>query len=478
MKRIKYIFIFTLVFVMLFSFTSMAATGSNVESSFEKTFPIVPDKDGYREMCSVLYSVDPDVDSLVGDMFSYVLALENTQMSFDVDYSYYVVSDIYGQVWVFFWDPERFSHGTCSFSSSDSHKEASITFHFKSGTLKYDDVSNKYICPAGFVVITYDSLRNGYIYNFDGMQTESGGSFTFPILFSAPIYSTGMYQPSPDGWYFWNQNIVSHYGENLTFMNGATNEIYVFPYSNIGGDIDYVIGDESILHEIEDSDTFNLGSYLKSAFSGILGYIGNMFASLSNEIFNAIKTIVGNIGNSISNIKDLLEDFFSNFDPFFTMVNEFYSYGILSDGSFDLILMLETIFIPDQDYIDAKTEEFYNTNFFWIDSVFNSVNSLFGMLERAALSSVVPEIIIPAGTYGHFVLENDVVWSFSWYLPFKAVADLVIAAFIYLFFFYRIVTSLPNIISGVGSPFVRGTIAFEKSAVKKASIAPSRRKGG
>ena len=94
------------------------------------------------------------------------------------------------------------------------------------------------------------------------------------------------------------------------------------------------------------------------------------------------------------------------------------------------------------------------------DTIFDSIIDIF---IDAANNPTAPEIIIPAGSYGSFVLQNDVVWSFDWYLDYKPTADRIIAAFIYLMFIYRMITSLPSVINGVGSPFVSGVSVYKNS---------------
>lgn len=166
----------------------------------------------------------------------------------------------------------------------------------------------------------------------------------------------------------------------------------------------------------------------KFIFNGAFGKISGIFDFFNP---NSPKFI---FNGAFGDIKDIVKWF----DP---SSDEFFGKKIIDMFS----ELFKFIFVPSDESINSLVN-CVKDKFKFIDTINNTVTVIQDMFSN---TSSLPrlEITLP---------ENDwysgkvTVMDLSWYAPYKAYGDLVISAFIYVFFLWRIFVSLPSIISGVG----------------------------
>lgn len=176
---------------------------------------------------------------------------------------------------------------------------------------------------------------------------------------------------------------------------------------------------------------------LASTFENITSGIGNIFNTLG-EVLSYInpfsenfilKTVIQNLGEVLQYINPFNEE-------------KFFGYKIV-----DLFSnLLQTLFVPAEENVNGLVDSVKN-KFSFIDAIKNTVTDVEDILTGA---EEAPSLTIHLNST-QFTEEQDVkILDLSWYIPFKEYGDKILTAFIYAMFFWRIYTSLPSIISGVG----------------------------
>lgn len=442
MKRIYIFLSFFLCFIIAFSPISYAATGSGEFNPFIEGFPLNEDISLYNSVDTPYhYNFYSDTESLVTAAVTSFGSSKN--FVFDINDIQYILfyKDKYN-LQLLFWDKSAVPE--IEFNVLDSY--------------------NQLIFIPSVISNRDDTFRLGFIQMYCG-SSSSGVSFT-SSHYTSTYVSTYLrwypeadtnheYQPSDKGW-FTQLLPVCQRGAELPFVF-QDSTYYLFDNTPVEpeepSEDDIVIPD---IPEDTDSSIVTLIKSIASFFSQLIGKLKNLFNNLINNIKNFIQDIIDTINNVLFEIEQLFHGITSIF-------NALYSYGLDVSGEFSVIKMIKVIFLPDDDYFNQKFNTFWDSNFSWVlygRTIFNSIVDIF---TDAANNPTAPEIIIPAGSYGSFVLQDDVVWSFDWYLDYKPTADRIIAAFIYLMFIYRMITSLPSVISGIGSPFVSGVSVYKNS---------------
>lgn len=162
---------------------------------------------------------------------------------------------------------------------------------------------------------------------------------------------------------------------------------------------------------------------LLEKISDILGYL-NPF---SDKFF--LKGLV----NIVSSILDYLNPFSENF--FGKKLIE-----LLGD-------LLEFLFVPDETRILAF-QNVFTSKLDFIDSIKYSVDFFLSFFEDLGTAPKIELHLSDNSSKYHFIDSDVAIIDLSFFEPFKTYSDLIITAFVYLFFCWRIFINIPNIISG------------------------------
>lgn len=156
---------------------------------------------------------------------------------------------------------------------------------------------------------------------------------------------------------------------------------------------------------------------LKNALSNILNNIHNAINNLLEQITSTLNNLGDNIINTINNIIDLIID------------------GI------------KYLFIPSGDFFSDNINQF-KSHFAFIDTFSNFVNK-FTNLNRNNTAPVVSVDFSKAESkynYGGVAFALDL----AWYTRYKPIGDIIITAFVYIFFIWRFYCRIPELIRGAG----------------------------
>lgn len=196
---------------------------------------------------------------------------------------------------------------------------------------------------------------------------------------------------------------------------------------------------------------------------------GGVFSWIAQGFDNVIKAIVS--------IVDYLNPFSENFflKDFFEFIAEALSYINPFDENFILLPLwdyfvelisyinpfsenffvyklidllgelLKFLFVPSEDSINNLVDS-VKSHFRFVDTIKNTITVINDMFEN---TEALPKITITLKD-NKWYSGQITVMDLSWYSPYKQFGDLIISAFIYVFFLWRIFINLPNIISGTG----------------------------
>lgn len=189
---------------------------------------------------------------------------------------------------------------------------------------------------------------------------------------------------------------------------------------------------------------------------------------LSDKFF--LKDFFEFIGGALSYINPFSEnfifkDFFTNFldwfNPFsenfilkrlWEFLNNIISYINPLDENFlgkKIIELLsdlfETLFVPSEDSINNLVNS-VKSKFEFVDTINTTIKTIEEMFSG---TTALPKITLNLTNNKYYTGEITVM-DLSWYAPYKQYGDLIISAFIYVFFLWRIFIKLPSIISGTG----------------------------
>lgn len=188
---------------------------------------------------------------------------------------------------------------------------------------------------------------------------------------------------------------------------------------------------------------------------------------MPNSILEGLATTIENITQILSYLnpfdenfilKDLLDwlnptsenfilkqlwDFLTNIVSYINPFDEnFFGYKII-----DLFNELfNFLFVPSEDVVNGLVDS-VKSKFSFIDTIKSSVSDVEDILVGA---EAVPTLKIHVNRTEYTQEQDLTIINFAWYVPFKKYGDIILTAFIYAFFFWRIYISLPNIISGTG----------------------------
>lgn len=466
-KRKLYIFLLVILLLcpVLMAAEPYAMSGGTSETPSEDsvlrteadTFPVPVDYSYYENSNFTLIDRYQDIENLVDDALSFAKDYAGDSR-FDLDYEYFVLYESNSVCYIYFYLPEEISKFYLKRLDSSVYRSL-MYYDFSGFSISVGGVSYRTNFCVRVRLLDNDNLIpnfaifNGGSDNYEidwyfnhELSSSCGYCFSDSSLFSSyiPVYFT------------YNPDIVGLEGTYKLFKAAPAPEIPP-------GDYDIPVPDV----EITDPDTAGLLSGIVQYFNAFLNVIAGFFTSifyyfqeLISDINNWFQNLIDNIVSLFDNLTMFLQDLFSTLN---SILDDIYQMGLVN-GSFSFSHFISVLVTPDFDAMKEALADLFNEHLgghYWLQLELK-VSELFDFFEGAFSDPESPVIVIPAGTYGSFVIERDILWTFDWYLDYKPTVDAIIAAFIYLFFFWRIVTSLPSIISGGASPFVGGLIAENK----------------
>lgn len=109
---------------------------------------------------------------------------------------------------------------------------------------------------------------------------------------------------------------------------------------------------------------------------------------------------------------------------------------------------IKSIFVPSEDFLSAKVEAL-RTEFSFADSIIDTFEMFSGSFLDFDSSPPVIYIDLSAAETLYDWGPEVVFVDFSWYARYKPTVDVLLSAFLWLVFFWRVGIHLPNIIRGV-----------------------------
>lgn len=108
--------------------------------------------------------------------------------------------------------------------------------------------------------------------------------------------------------------------------------------------------------------------------------------------------------------------------------------------------LLKSLFIPSQERLTAISYT-VTSKFSFITSIKEAINSMQNMFNNLGTA---PKLEIEVGATKWTEKQKLTILDLSFYKPFKPLGDLMITGFCYLAFIWKLLVSLPSIISGAG----------------------------
>ncbi len=165
------------------------------------------------------------------------------------------------------------------------------------------------------------------------------------------------------------------------------------------------------------------------------------------------KDITQGLGNVIDYInpssdKFFLKDLWDFLKNIISYINPF-SDNFLGNMIVEMFgSLFKNLFVPSQDKIDSLVDS-VKSHFRFIDTIKTTATSLNNMFDN---TEALPKMTLTLKNNKYYEGTITVI-DLAWYAPYKEFGDLIISAFIYIFFFWRIFVNLPNIISGAGGGY-------------------------
>ena len=113
----------------------------------------------------------------------------------------------------------------------------------------------------------------------------------------------------------------------------------------------------------------------------------------------------------------------------------------------DLLNGLKNLFVPDEDFFSEKFAEF-KSHFAFIDTFTGFVSQFQNMERKNEAPSILIDFSSAESEYNYG--GSAVALNLSWYSRYKPIVDIVITAFVYVFFIWRFYCRIPEIIRGAG----------------------------
>ncbi len=215
---------------------------------------------------------------------------------------------------------------------------------------------------------------------------------------------------------------------------------------------------------LTDTDsTSNSNVFLRifQSMTGIQSNIGKLVNSIAfhiSEISSNLDSYMNDIvQNGFNGVNGLLEDILAAIkdiavaalpENLVTMIDQLYESGLDADGNFGVDTMLGYWFVPDPDSMHDMFSEAINSS-----SEFAEILDFAEWFKQhlVDLEPVAPMFTIQPGEYGFITIKNEIRISFEWFEVWKPYTDPLIAAFLYITYFWHLFMSIPGILNGTAA---------------------------
>jgi hypothetical protein len=113
----------------------------------------------------------------------------------------------------------------------------------------------------------------------------------------------------------------------------------------------------------------------------------------------------------------------------------------------DLLNGLKNLFVPEEDFFSDKFNQF-KSHFAFIDTFTGFVGQFQNMSRKNEAPSISIDFSKAESQYNYGGKASAL--NLSWYARYKPIGDIVLTAFVYVFFIWRFYCRLPEIIRGAG----------------------------
>lgn len=195
--------------------------------------------------------------------------------------------------------------------------------------------------------------------------------------------------------------------------------------------------------------------WLKGKWSSLLDYLAQILAAIKAL---DISEILNNIWNTIKNldVKQILLDIWDGIKGIPQLLRD------LWQTVKDILAFLKTLVVPESDYLTDKLNALKD-KFGFVRSIFET-----GVAIRSGLLSGEPPVVYVhlENAEGHYNYGGTVpILDMHFYSRYKPAGDMILGSFMWLFFIWKTVYALPDLISGIG-----GNVIFSPAAEETHSL--------
>lgn len=411
-----------LIFVLLFSIPVYAVDSKNETPMYSSIY------DEYVEVC-IEASINKYLSEIGGerkDLFVYA----QTSAAPSLNLPLYVYIGKRSDLTV--------SAPYTSVTVSGSMVQYDVRYNYESASLLYLE---QYSIPTKVALVGTGTARYMYCYVSEDIYNDTG---TLLYKCDKPLIE----EISDDKGYPPNYDFIKDLQE---FKNYADYLEYSSNYHNT------VVSSKQDILENENNPNDSVFANILSAMTGashvnnqIVQQISAQINHFAEGVFKPFANFCLNILNNISNA---MNGFFSRFDNLFLMVDQLYESGLDSSGNFNIGTMLDYWFVPDMDAVKRS----YDNTVGQINSFNVVTDTMLGFISSIQkVEPVAPIFTIPATSFSYSPSADVTVSydlpeykiSFEWFEDWKPFTDPLIAAFVYITFFWHLFKQIPGILSG------------------------------
>lgn len=417
MKIIYKLLPFILIFVFVFSLDISAA---GTDSSDTPMFAITNYDSYYGEMISLAiarYKSDTGYD---GKVFCYAdLVTGDSSTLHRLDF------------WIAPLDSSYFRY---TFNSVTFHNDSGITRYYlysSGGINNYFSAEHK--GSVNSVLLSQNATNtNLVIYVSQDLSANLTDKETLYYKSPAPLYPVEEEPEEDNDFFFGAFEDFADFGEQSSeHYNNAMNQT-VTENSNSPNDSVF----QKLLQAMVGSLTTN---------NSITQQISNQLQHFTEQFFNNFAQYSLGLMNDILNT---LNEFTGKFDSLLEITGQLYESGLDADGNFGVDTMLGYWFVPDPDTMHDMFSEAINSS-----SEFAEILDFAEWFKQhlVDLEPVAPMFTIQPGEYGFITIKNEIRISFEWFEVWKPYTDPLIAAFLYITYFWHLFMSIPGILNGTAA---------------------------
>lgn len=232
-------------------------------------------------------------------------------------------------------------------------------------------------------------------------------------------------------------------------------------------DVDVDVGDETLANTNAQTFLEQLSDVVATPFKWIWGKIETFFSKalkpeiwldpLPEIVLQPVKWIWEKIETTFAPLLDPevrrapFDWIWGKIEPIPGIITD-----AVSDAATDVKEAVQSLVVPDKDYLSDKVAALC-AEFAFADAIVRTAQALH--LGLANIATEPPVIYIDLGAFrGDYNIGGRVPFlDLRWYAEYKPTVDIIISAFLWICFAWRIFMKLPGIISGMPGDFVAGS---------------------